>query len=124
MHPHAHRLGALGESFAERWIVRRGWRVLARRFRVGHRDIDLIAQRGDTVAFIEVKTRHSAGFGGPIGAVGRQKRRHLTHAATIWIDRHGERGLQYRFDVVGVLITGELIRIAHVEDAFEAWTAR
>lgn len=94
---------------------------MARRFRVGHRDIDLIAQRARTVAFVEIKTRRRIGFSGPVGAVGLRKRRHLTHAATIWIDRHGEPGLEYRFDVIGVLIAGGLISILHIEDAFTAW---
>ena len=123
-------LGLVGEHVAERWAARRGWSVVARRFRVGHRDIDLIVQRGQTIAFVEVKTRRvsamraSAAFGGPIGAVGRQKRRHLTHAATVWIDRHGGPGLEYRFDVIGVLVDRERIRVAHVENAFPAWTGR
>jgi putative endonuclease len=115
------RLGILGESLAERWVTRRGWRVVARRFRVGHRDIDLIVQRDDTVAFVEVKTRRRVGFGGPIGAVSIRKRRHLSHAATIWVDRYGEPGVAYRFDVIGVLVGAGLIRIVHVENAFEAW---
>jgi putative endonuclease len=114
----AGELGELGERLAERWIVRRGWRVLARRFRVGHRDLDLIAQRGQTVAFVEVKTRYSSAFGGPVCAVGRGKRRHLWRTATVWIDRYGDAGVEYRFDVIGVLVGGGLIRVLHVEDAF------
>jgi putative endonuclease len=114
----AGELGEWGERLAERWIARRGWRVLARRFRVGHRDLDLIAQRGETVAFVEVKTRYSAGFGGPVCAVGRGKRRHLWRAATVWIDRYGTPGVEYRFDVIGVLVGDGLIRVLHVEDAF------
>jgi len=114
----AGELGELGERLAERWIVRRGWRVLARRFRVGHRDLDLIVRRGGTVAFVEVKTRYSAGFGGPVCAVGAGKRRHLWRAATVWIDRYGAPGVEYRFDVIGVLVGGGLIRVLHVENAF------
>jgi putative endonuclease len=117
-------LGALGERVAERWLMGRGWRVLARRYRVGHRDIDLIVRRDEVVAFVEVKTRNSPGFGGPVCAVGRGKRRHLWRAATIWIDRHGEPGLEYRFDVIGVLAAGGLIRVAHVENAFTVEHAR
>jgi putative endonuclease len=91
---------------------------MARRYRVGHRDLDLVVRRARVVAFVEVKTRYSAGFGGPVCAVGRAKRRHLWRAATIWIDRFGEPGLEYRFDVIGVLARGELIRIAYIENAF------
>lgn len=124
MQHHSQRLGVLGESLAERWITRRGWIVLARRFVVGHRDIDLIIRRGDTVAFVEVKTRRRLGFGGPIGAVSARKRRHLTHAATAWIDRHGERAWEYRFDVIGVLVDAGLVRVVYVENAFLAWMPR
>ena len=49
--------GREGEVLAERWLRRRGWRVLHRRFRSGHRDIDLVAERDGTVAFVEVKAR-------------------------------------------------------------------
>ncbi len=98
-------------------MARRGWRVVARRFRVGHRDIDLIVQLGNTVAFVEVKTRRRADFGGPISAVSARKRRHLAHAATVWIDRHGEPGLEYQFDVIGVLLGGGLVRIIHATNA-------
>lgn len=114
----AGELGALGERVAERWMVGRGWRVLARRFRIGHRDLDLIVQRGQVVAFVEVKARYSGGFGGPVCAVGRGKRRHLWRAATVWIDRYGRPGVEYRFDVIGVLVGGGLIRVVHLENAF------
>jgi putative endonuclease len=114
------QLGDFGERIAERWVVRRGWRVLGRRFRVGHRDLDLIVRRGDTVAFIEVKTRYRDGCGGPLCAVGDRKRRHLWRAATAWIDRHGLCGVEYRFDVIGILVGSGLIRVIHVENAIVA----
>ena|SRR5215469_14601410 len=124
VNPHPQQLGDFGERLAERWVIRSGWQVIARQFRIGHRDIDLIAKRANTIAFIEVKTRRRTDFGGPIAAVSAQKRRHLTHAAAIWTDRHGEPGWEYRFDVIGVLVGGGLIRIAHVENAFTAWEGR
>jgi len=70
-------LGVTGEQVAERWLRRRGWRVLQRRFRSGHRDIDLIAELGSTVAFIEVKARSGREFGDPVEAVNWKKRREL-----------------------------------------------
>ena len=62
-------LGELGERVAARWLRRRGWRIVASRFRSGHRDIDLVAEREGTVSFVEVKTRRGERFGGPVGAV-------------------------------------------------------
>jgi putative endonuclease len=110
--------GLVGEVVAERWLRRRGWRLLQRRFRNGHRDIDLIAERDGTVAFVEVKARRGAWCGGPLEAVNWKKRRELERSALIWIDRHGRGGEHYRFDVIGVLIDGRRVRVRHVENAF------
>ena len=111
-------LGQEGERVAARWLCRHGWRVIAWRFRSGHRDIDLIAERGGTVAFVEVKTRRRDRFGGPVGAVGWRKQRELVRAAAVWMDRHGGAEAAYRFDVIGVIIEGGRVRLCHVENAF------
>jgi putative endonuclease len=111
-------LGELGERVAARWLERAGWRVLARRFRSGHRDIDLVAARGALVAFVEVKARRGLRFGDPVEAVGARKRRELGRSAQAWIARFGAPGLSYRFDVVGVVFAGAVVRVRHVEDAF------
>ncbi|HJQ20936.1 MAG TPA: YraN family protein [Gemmatimonadaceae bacterium] len=110
--------GELGERIAERWLTRRGWRVIQRRFRSGHRDIDLVVEREGTVAFVEVKARRGTEFGGPVQAVNYRKRRQLERSAHVWIDRHGRAEESYRFDVVGVLVDGALVRVCHVENAF------
>lgn len=116
------RLGELGERIAERWLRRRGWRVLARRFRSGHRDIDLVMERDGVVAFVEVKTRRGAEFGDPVEAVHWRKQRELIRSAFVWLDRCGRGQRQaeqaFRFDVVGVLLQGERVRVRHVENAF------
>jgi putative endonuclease len=111
-------LGRVGEDIAARWLRRRGWRVVAERFRSGHRDVDLIVQRGGTVAFVEVKTRRETTFGDPVEAVSWRKRRELIRSAMIWADRFGPPGAAYRFDVVGVVVVGRNARIRHVENAF------
>ena len=110
--------GELGERIAERWLLRRGWRVVQRRFRNGHRDIDLVVERDGTIAFVEVKARKGADFGGPVQAVDHRKRRQLERSALVWIDRHGREAESYRFDVVGVLLNGASVRVCHVENAF------
>lgn len=111
-------LGLLGERIAARWLRRSGWSVVAHRFRNGHRDVDLVMRQGETVAFVEVKTRQDAGFGGPVEAVTFRKQRELGRSARVWVDRFGCEGLNYRFDVIGVLIIGQNVRIRHVPDAF------
>jgi len=114
--------GALGERIAERWLTRQGYTVLARRWRSGHRDIDLIAARGDVVAFVEVNTRAAMEFGDPVEAVHKQKQRSLIRSAREWLAKHEGRGVTagsvYRFDVVGVLLRDRRVFVRHIEGAF------
>ena len=110
--------GQLGERIAERWLRRQGWRVVQRRFRSGHRDIDLVVEREGTIAFVEVKARRGSAFGDPIEAVNWRKQKELSRSAFVWIDRHGRPRESYRFDVVGVLVEGERVRVRHVPNAF------
>lgn len=111
-------LGLQGERIAARWLRRAGWSVLAHRFRSGHRDVDLVMLRAGVIAFVEVKTRRGDGFGSPLHAVHWRKRREMSRSAHVWVHRHGIPGATYRFDVVGVLVEGERVRVRHVEDAF------
>lgn len=116
-------LGALGERVAAAWLRREGWRILARRFRSGHRDLDLVVERAGTVAFVEVKTRRDVHFTDPATAVGWRKRRELTRSAQVWIDRHGAADVEYRFDVVAVAVAGGRVRVRHLPDAFRMHAA-
>src|SRR5215212_1026036 len=94
-------LGKRGERIAEEWLVTNGWQVLERRFRSGHRDIDLVIERqsaeGRLVAFVEVKTRLSSGYGGPLGAVHWKKQREMARAARDWMSRERTTGANFRF---------------------------
>jgi putative endonuclease len=112
------QFGELGERIAERWLRRQGWRVVQRRFRNGHRDIDLVVEREGLVAFVEVKARRGQEFGDPVEAVNWKKQKELVRSASVWIDRHGRPAESYRFDVVGVLVEGERVRVRHVANAF------
>jgi putative endonuclease len=117
-------MGIRGEQVAERWLRVHGWEIAERRFRSGHRDIDLIATRsephgpGRTVAFVEVKTRKADTFGGPLGALNWRKQRELTRSAKVWVSRFQKPGDIFRFDVIGVIIERGKIRVAHIENAF------
>lgn len=116
--------GELGERIAANWMRKKGWRLVGRRFRNGHRDIDLVVECDDTVVFVEVKARHTNDFGGPVEAVGWRKQRELARSARVWVDRFGRPGQTYRFDVIGVLLDQSGVRVRHVEDAFSVpWRA-
>jgi putative endonuclease len=117
-------MGEKGERVAAKWLQVHGWEIADRRFRNGHRDIDLIATRtvahgpGRTVAFVEVKTRKRDSFGGPLGAVGWRKQRELARSAKVWISRHQQPADTFQFDVIGVILEREKVRVAHIENAF------
>ena len=119
MTKHNQRLGQLGEQIAARWLTRKGWRIVYRRFKNGRRDIDIVAQRDALVAFVEVKARKGSEFGDPVEAVDHRKQRELAKSAHVWIDRHGRSEEAYRFDVVGVLVDGDRVLVKHVENAFQ-----
>ena len=119
-----HRFGLEGELEAMKWLAARGWQVEAHRFKLGRNDVDVIARKGQTVAFIEVKTRSSHTFGTGAQAVHWQKQRIIARVASLWVMRHGRPGDQYRFDVLDVRRAGCGWKVEHIPDAFrppESW---
>ena len=115
-------MGLRGEHVAAKWLTVHGWEIAERRFRNGHRDIDLVATRseqaGRTIAFVEVKTRASEDFGGPTAAVSWRKQRELSRSAKVWMSRFQRPGDNFRFDVIGVILGPQNVRVQHVENAF------
>src|SRR5688572_1917915 len=115
-------LGERGERIAEEFLAARGWKVLDRRFRSGHRDIDLVMERNDAagrvIAFVEVKTRVSAAYGGPLGAVHWRKQREMARAARDWMATARTSATAFRFDVVGIVYGSGVPQVHHVENAF------
>ena len=109
-----HQRGVEGERHAMRYLLARGWQIVAHRFRVGRAEIDLVARRGRLVAFVEVRARRDDAFGSPLEAVRGAKRRELVKVARAWMDRHGRAGDVYRFDCIGILGA----KLEHLEDAF------
>lgn len=97
--------GTYGEDCAAAYLLRGGWILLARNFRSGHREIDIIAENGGVIAFVEVKTRTLGGWCDPVCAVGLGKRRHIVAAAQGYLLAHPECGeLQPRFDIAEVVL--------------------
>lgn len=114
-----HRRGAAGERSALQYLRDSGWLVLAHRFRLGHHDIDIVARAHEVVAFIEVKTRTSTRFGGPLAALSARQRASIARVADAWRLRHGRRGDTYRFDLIGVSWDENTApTIEHIPDAW------
>jgi putative endonuclease len=67
---------------------------------------------------VEVKTRKSNEFGGPVAAVNWRKQRELSRSAKVWMSRFQRPGDTFRFDVIGVILGAENVRVQHIENAF------
>jgi putative endonuclease len=117
----AHGLGIEGEARAAQLLEAQGYSILARNARSDRVEIDLVAARGDTVAFVEVKTRRSRAHGAPEEAVDWRKRRRLVRGAAAWLHASGVRARRVRFDVISCELDarGEW-RLRHLEAAFDA----
>lgn len=112
-------LGQRGEDAAARYLKRQGYRILERNRYLGRNEIDIIAEEGDTIAFVEVRTRNVLDGVPPEDSIGPVKQRHLRQAAQRYIDQHGDESRYYRFDVVSVILpdTGKPTIILY-RDAF------
>jgi len=115
-----HDLGAWGEAVASRLLERAGWKIRERGYRLGRREIDLIARRSSVIAFVEVKTRTGGGLGVPEDAVTWRKRREIETVARDYLLRHVREDVGVRFDVVAIVADRKrrLIRCEHIEDAW------
>jgi putative endonuclease len=114
-----HDLGILGERLAESYLKKLGYIILARNYRHGHKEIDLIVRHSALVAFVEVKTRAGGGFGHPLEAITALKRREVERVARHWRRCHGQPGLDYRFDAIGIMVRpGGRPVIEHVPGAW------
>lgn len=111
-------VGRRGEQRAWEYLEHRGWRLLARNYRAGAKEIDLIVERGGVVAFVEVKTRRTATGGGPLDTIDGRKQREVYDAARHWITRFGAPHLAYRFDAVAVTRAGGVWEVLHIPDAW------
>ena len=91
-----------GEDLAVEELERRGYAIVARRYRTRYGEIDIVAEEGGTLVFVEVKTRATEEFGTAAEAVTRRKQRKLIAMATDYLARTGEFNRPCRFDVVAI----------------------
>lgn len=112
-------LGIKGENLAVTFLKEKGYRIIARNYKTYIGEIDIIAQDGNTMVFIEVKTRADELFGQPFEAVNRKKRHKMKNVALLYMKRH-ERNLPVRFDVISIFYRENGKKeIEHITDAFE-----
>jgi putative endonuclease len=111
-------LGAMGEQFALEYLLEKNYQILETNWVCGHKEVDIIAKDGDTIVFVEVKTRHNSCLVNPEITVDYYKQRHLIWAANSYVNRF-QYDLDVRFDIIAIVIdNNNEKRIEHIEDAF------
>ena len=106
-------LGNAGENLAVKYLKKQGYKILHKNFKCKFGEVDIIAQVGDTVCFIEVKTRNSNTFGAPCEAVTPERQRRYKNCAKFY---YANRQINFniRFDIIEVY-KGE---VNHIQNAF------
>ena len=112
-------LGKTAEDLAAAELERRGYAILARRYRTAYGEIDIVARDGETTVFVEVKARATAEFGTAAEAVTPRKQRKLTIMATDYLARHQLCNVPCRFDVVAIDDAGTCPRVTVYANAFD-----
>lgn len=112
-------MGDLGEAAAARFLEGQGYRIVARNHRCPRGEVDLVAEVGELLVFVEVRTRATALFGTPEETVSASKQRRIIAAARDFLARWRgpERGA--RFDVIGVVDAPEGPKLTHLPAAFD-----
>lgn len=113
-------LGLRGETLACAELSRRGYVVLARRYRTRFGEIDIVARDGEMLVFVEVKARDGERFGDGAEAVTPWKQRRVTNMAVDYIARHRLYDRPCRFDVVAIDVSVAPPRIEVYANAFDA----
>lgn len=112
-------LGRYAENLAARHLRRQGYSILERNVRLGHLEIDIVARDGDTLAFVEVRSRVSGDPIPPEDTINDIKQRKLIAAAGWYLAKHKIEDTYCRFDVVAVTLPeNEKPEILLIRDAF------
>jgi len=117
------RLGPVGETFAANWLVRQGYSIVARNWRTKTGEVDIIAEKGETLIFFEVKTLPHTPFSDLDIIVGNRKQERICKTAKYFLLTHRKYNkMHIRFDVLVLPFdprTTELSEPVHLENAFE-----
>ena len=116
------RLGKWGKEHARRYLEGKGYKVSATNYRCRWGEVDIVANDGEELVFIEVRTRRGATFGTCEESVTAAKSRRLVATAQDYLQKHGLEQPQWRIDLVGIHLdgTGKLLGINHLENAVES----
>jgi putative endonuclease len=111
-------LGRQGEELAAEFLSNKHYKILERNYRWARGEIDIVAEKADTLIFVEVKTSRGASFGPPETWVDARKQQQIGRVAERYLQEKEIDGVDCRFDVVAVTFRGKTWDIKHIENAF------
>jgi putative endonuclease len=112
-------LGSEGETLALQFLKKQGYAIIARNYKTRIGEIDIIAREGETIVFVEVKTRSNDSFGAPYESVTTPKRQKMKNVASLYLKRQ-KKECPARFDIISITCLGNGQKaIHHIRDAFE-----
>jgi len=116
---HRRTLGQKGEAHAADYLTQKGYTIIDRNYRTSYGEIDIVARQGESIVFVEVKTRASHSLGPPEIAITRRKAQHMRNAAEDYIQNHPGLSDNWRIDVVTLVLRPKdsLPTIDHFENA-------
>ena len=112
-------LGNEGEEEATQYLIKNGYKIIERNFLCKRGEIDIIAKDGDTIVFIEVKTRKSIKYGTPAEAVDEIKQKHIYKAAEYYLYSRNLENEYVRIDVIEVYYKNDSFKINHIKKAID-----
>jgi putative endonuclease len=112
------RTGKQGEDLAVAHLRKAGYQIVAQNYRCLYGEVDIIARDGDTIVFIEVKSRKSETFGQPQEAVGLEKQKKLSRISLHYLQQKRLESCNARFDVIAVKMLPGGTRIDLIQNAF------
>jgi len=111
--------GKRGEDLAAAHLQKLGYQIVAKNYRCIFGEVDIIARDGDTLVFVEVKSRKTEAFGEPQEAVGLEKQKKLSRISLHYLQQKGLDSCCARFDVVAIRMFPEGARIDLIRNAFD-----
>ncbi len=112
-------IGSWGEKLAREYLIGKGYAIMDSNIHIGHKELDIVAIKGDRIIFVEVKTR-STDFCDPLDAIDTKKMRRLVRSADAFL-KSQEIKHEPQFDIIVIIGTPESgHRLEHYPDAFIA----
>jgi len=117
MSQHKQQLGKEGEEIATAHLISKGYKILARNYRSGRAEIDIIASHDDWIIIVEVKTRETDQYGNPEDSIGTGKINMLAQGAEDYMVDN-DLNNNVRYDIISIIKNQYKTEVTHLEDAF------